>query len=128
MVSFVVHRHAAGRSHFDLRLIQDDRVRSWSLLKEPPCRGGETRLAIEREGLSPEEVSRPIIEEEAFGPGRARVWDKGEVVVRSVSPNRLLLIFTGDKMAGRYELRRMRWYPGNRWLLEKSGPADANLT
>ncbi len=128
MVIFVVHRHAAGRSHFDLRLIQDDRVRSWSLLKEPPCRVGETRLAIEREGLSPEDVSRPIIEEEAFGPGRARVWDKGEVVVRSVSPNRLLLVFTGDKMAGRYELRRMRWYPGNRWLLEKSGPADANLT
>ncbi len=128
MMRFVVHRHAAGRSHFDLRLIQDGRVRSWSLLKEPPSRGGETRLAIEREALSPEQVSRPIIEEEAFGPGRARVWDRGEVVVRSMSPNRLLLVFTGDKMAGRYELRRMRWYPGNRWLLEKSGPPDANLT
>ncbi len=128
MARFVVHRHAAGRSHFDLRLIQEDGVRSWSLMREPPSRGGESRLAIEREAMSPEEVNRPFIEEEAFGPGRARVWDSGEVSVRSASPNRLFLVFTGGKMAGEYEMRRMPWYPGNRWLLEKSGAADANLT
>jgi bifunctional non-homologous end joining protein LigD len=129
MASFVVHRHTAGRRHFDLRLIQEDNLmRSWSLLKEPPTQKGEKRLAVERESLSVEQISHPIIEEESFGIGRARVWDSGEVVITAVLSDRLMLKFKGDKLRGRYELRLMRWYPGNRWLLEKSDPADANLT
>jgi DNA ligase D-like protein (predicted 3'-phosphoesterase) len=128
MAKFLVHRHATGRGHFDLRLIQDDVVRSWSLLREPPLRTRKRRLAVEREQLSVEEISRPFLEEEAFGTGRARIWDRGEVAITVVTPERLVLVFAGNKMTGRYELRRMRWYPGNRWLLEKSGPANANLT
>jgi bifunctional non-homologous end joining protein LigD len=128
MAKFLVHRHATGRVHFDLHLIQNKVVRSWSLLKEPPLRTGKGRLAVERERLSVEEISRPILKEEAFGTGRARIWDRGEVTLRIVTPERLVMLFAGDKMKGRYQLRRMHWYPGNRWLLEKSGPANANLT
>ena len=120
MPRFLVHRHSAGRRHFDLRLIEDEGIRSWSLLKEPPSRPGEKRLAVEREVLSADQISRPIIDEEAFGKGRAQVWDQGQVNIAAISPQRLLLIFSGEKLAGRYEMRRMRWYPGNRWLLEKS--------
>jgi hypothetical protein len=128
MARFLVHRHTAGRPHFDLRLIQGDLVRSFSMLKEPPARKGERRLAIEREALSVEEISRPRIGEEAFGSGKAQVWDGGEATITAASPAHLVLILEGAKLAGRYELRRMRWYPGNRWLLEKSGPPNANLT
>ena len=128
MANFVVHRHTAGRRHFDLRLIEAERIRSWSLLKEPPTHKGEKRLAVERESMSAEQISRPIIEEESFGAGRALVWDQGMVSIAAVLPGRLVLNFQGEKLCGRYELRRMRWYPGNRWLLEKSDPADANLT
>lgn len=122
MARFLVHRHTAGRRHFDLRLVQDDLVRSWSMLKEPPERKGERRLAIEREALSVEEIGRPRIEEEAFGSGRAQVWDRGDATIAASSPERLVLTLAGARLTGRYELRRMRWYPGNRWLLEKSGP------
>jgi DNA ligase D-like protein (predicted 3'-phosphoesterase) len=118
---FLVHCHAAGRRHYDLRLVDEQGVRSWSMLKEPPLRAGDRRLAIEREVLSIEQVSRPRIEEEAFGEGRARIWDTGDVEVAAPAPGRILLTFTGNKLAGRYEMRRMRWYPGNRWLLEKYG-------
>jgi hypothetical protein len=128
MAKFLVHRHATGRGHFDLRLIQDEGVRSWSLLREPPLRTGKKRLAVEREQLSVEEIGRPFLEEEAFGTGRARIWDRGDVTITAVTPERLEMVFAGEKMTGRYQLRRMRWYPGNRWLLEKSGPANANLT
>jgi DNA ligase D-like protein (predicted 3'-phosphoesterase) len=128
MASFLVQRHAAGRRHYDLRLVQDDQIRSWSLLKEPPSRKGERRLAVERESLSAEQISRPFIEEDAFGTGRARVWDSGEAIINLESHGRLVLLLTGSKMRGRYELRRMRWYPGNRWLMEKSGSGDANST
>jgi len=128
MASFLVQRHAAGRRHYDLRLVQDDQIRSWSLLKEPPSRKGERRLAVERECLSAEQISRPFIEEDAFGTGRAQVWDSGEAVISLESPGRLVLLLEGSKLRGRYELRRMRWYPGNRWLMEKSGSGDANST
>ena len=121
MARFLVHLHAAGRRHFDLRLIQDELVRSWSLLKGPPERKGEKRLAIEREALSVDRLGGPRIEEEAFGCGKAQVWDAGEVAITAAGPDCLVLTFAGSKLAGRYELRHMGWYPGNRWLFEKSG-------
>jgi bifunctional non-homologous end joining protein LigD len=128
MTRFLVHRHTAGRRHFDLRLVQDDRVRSWSMLKEPPLRARDKRLAIEREDLPIEVLGRQKIEEEAFGTGRVQVWDGGEVTEIAARPEILILTFGGTKMQGRYELRRMKWYPGNRWLLEKSASSGSNLT
>jgi bifunctional non-homologous end joining protein LigD len=116
---FVVHQHKTGRSHFDLRIVQNGVLRSWSLLKDPPCRPGERRLAIERESFSTDSVESKIFEEEAFGLGRVSSWDQGEVSFEFESARLLVLTFTGEKVAGKYEFRRMRWYPGNRWLLTK---------
>jgi bifunctional non-homologous end joining protein LigD len=116
---FVVHQHKTGRSHFDLRIVQNGMLRSWSLLKDPPCRPGERRLAIERESFSTDSIECKLFEEEAFGTGRVTSWDKGEVSFEFESARLLVLTFTGEKVSGRYEFRRMRWYPGNRWLLTK---------
>jgi hypothetical protein len=128
MARFVVHRHSTGRTHFDLRLIQGDDARSWSLLKEPPARTGESRLAVARETFSAEAIRQPKIEEEAFGAGRASVWDEGEVQIALDEPARIILILAGTKLSGRYDLKRMSWYPGNRWLLQKSGVVNAKIT
>ena len=98
------------------------------MLKEPPKHKNEKRLAIEREQLAQEEIDHPIITEEAFGTGRSRIWDHGEFTFAIISPDHLAMTFAGEKLRGRYDLRRMRWYPGNRWMLEKSGADDANLT
>jgi bifunctional non-homologous end joining protein LigD len=117
---FIVHRHSAGRPHFDLRLIQADVLRSWSLMREPPSRVGEKRLAIERETFSAKDANAKVFREEAFGEGRVYTWDEGEVDIFNASARQLDLVFKGTKLAGRYELRRMRWYPGNRWLLKRS--------
>jgi len=116
---YVVHQHRAGRSHFDLRIIENGILRSWSLLKEPPCRNGEKRLAIERESFPAESIDSGYFEEEAFGSGRVAPWDSGEVEIASAAAKRLILVFHGKKMSGKYEFRRMLWYPGNRWLLTK---------
>ena len=117
---FVVHRHKTGRSHFDLRLIQNEVLRCWSLLREPPCRNGEKRLAIERESFEAGAMSAGAFSEEAFGEGRVHTWDLGEVEISAASPREICLVFRGEKLTGVYRLRRMRWYPGNRWLLEKT--------
>ena len=121
MVSrFVVHHHKTGRPHFDLRLIQNDLLRCWSLLKEPPQVKGERRLAVERESFPPDALHASRFAEDAFGPGRVYTWDEGGVELESESPRLLVLTFMGQKLTGRYELRQMRWYPGNRWLLGKA--------
>ena len=117
---FIIHRHRTGRTHFDLRIELGGILRSWSLLKEPPGRSGDRRLAIERERFPIESLGSRNLEEEAFGAGRVAVWDEGRVEVEAVSAKLLMLNFKGNKVSGRYELRRMRWYPGNRWLLTKS--------
>ncbi len=117
---FVIHRHRTGRTHFDLRLVQDEFLRCWSLLKEPPALRGETRLAIERETYAARNIGAPRFNEEAFGEGRVQTWDEGEVDISETSPRQLDLVFRGTRLSGKYRLRRMRWYPGNRWLLEKT--------
>jgi len=128
---FVIHQHKAGRPHYDLRVIQNGVLRSWSLLKEPPRRVGERRLAIERESYPAGSIDSNSFEEEAFGRGRVFIWDQGEVEVRILSPRNLALDFRGGKITGNYELRRMLWYPGNRWLLTKkraAGPQPGSPT
>jgi bifunctional non-homologous end joining protein LigD len=120
MVSrFVVHQHKTGRLHFDLRIIHNGVLRSWSLLKEPPRRQGEKRLAIERESFTTGSIHSSHFDEEAFGQGRVQSWDEGEVEIEVLSTRQLRLKFTGIKITGIYEIRRMLWYPGNRWMLAK---------
>jgi DNA ligase D-like protein (predicted 3'-phosphoesterase) len=132
---FVVHLHKAGRSHFDLRIIQEDILRSWSLLKEPPQRPGQQRLAIQRESFPPEALARGMFEEEAFGKGNVVLWDKGIVAIEEASPMDMRLSFEGDRIRGGYRLTRMEWYPGNRWIMTRlvdrfiyeSSPGQSNL-
>jgi hypothetical protein len=107
--------------HFDLRIVLEGMLRSWSLLKEPPRRYGERRLAIERESFPIPSMASRSFEEEAFGKGRVAVWDEGDIEVRAVSPGLITLTLTGHRISGGYELRRMPWYPGNHWLLAKIG-------
>jgi hypothetical protein len=116
----VIHRHRTGRTHYDLRILfPDGALRSWSLLKDPPARKGERRLAIERETFDEQAVAARTIEEKAFGSGRVFVWDGGEASIRRLAPDAIAVTFQGRKVSGAHELRRMKWYPGNHWLLEK---------
>ena len=78
---FVIHRHSTGRTHFDLRVVVDGILRCWSLLREPPDRAGERRLAVERESFRVEAIGAARFNEEAFGEGRVFVWDEGEVEI-----------------------------------------------
>jgi bifunctional non-homologous end joining protein LigD len=119
---FIIHRHKTGRTHFDLRMVQDGFLRSWSLLKEPPFRNGERRLAVERERFPIDALSAKSIEEQAFGAGNVFIWDEGSVDLQVLAPTSLILTFRGGKVTGTYQFRKMSWYPGNRWMLTKIKP------
>jgi bifunctional non-homologous end joining protein LigD len=121
----VIHQHKTGRVHYDLRIAHEGVLRSWSLLKEPPRRHGERRLAIERESFPVQSIENKSFEEEAFGRGRVAIWDEGDVDVRELSSRFIALTFAGNRISGKYELRRMPWYPGNHWLFAKSRSGEA---
>jgi len=116
---FVVHQHKTGRTHFDLRIICRGVLRSWSLLREPPQKAGERRLAIERESYTAVSINRRMFEEDAFGAGKVQEWDSGDVEIGEMSDEQLILTFYGTRMDGDYEIRRTKWYPGNRWMLAR---------
>ena len=117
---FIIQQHKTGKPHFDLRVAGDDYVRSWSMLRQPPLLAGEQRLAIEREAMPLDAMDRRSIYEAAFGTGRVYLWDEGEVDIVHDTPQHLLLELRGRKLSGTYDLKRMEWYPGNRWLIRKS--------
>jgi hypothetical protein len=106
--------------------VQNDELRCWSLLKEPPLRNGERRLAVERENFPLEAVAARNLEEQAFGSGNVYIWDSGIVELKVLAPTNIMLIFHGSIVAGTYQFRRMAWYPGNRWMLTKVRPLPSD--
>jgi hypothetical protein len=76
-------------------------------------------MAVERESYTVDSIDSSLFEEEAFGRGPVVTWDTGEVEIKIISPRHFSLVFNGSRIAGKYEFRRMLWYPGNRWLLTK---------
>lgn len=77
-------------------------------------------MAIERENFPVESIGDRVFEEQAFGRGSVSAWDEGSVEFDLVSERTVILRLTGRRMSGKYEFRRMHWYPGNRWILTKT--------
>ena len=75
---YVMHKHAARRLHFDLRMEQDGVLRSWALPKGPPLGSGEKHLAVEVEDhpLAYAEFEGTIPRGE-YGGGTVMLWDMG---------------------------------------------------
>ena len=121
---FVVHKHAARRLHFDLRLEMEGVLRSWAVPKGPSYDTKEKRLAVHVED-HPLEYGEfeGLIPEGNYGAGAVIVWDRGEWValedpIEGLRKGKLLFNLKGYKLQGRWTLVKIKKSEKD-WLLIK---------
>lgn len=119
---YVIHEHHASHLHWDLRLEMLGVLKSWSIPKSPPTTKEEKRLAIQVED-HPLEYAKfeGEIPEGNYGAGKVKIWDKGNYELESKQPKKIVVIFHGKKLKGKYVLIKTNYgnKPKKSWLFFK---------
>jgi DNA ligase D-like protein (predicted 3'-phosphoesterase) len=115
---FVVHKHAARRLHYDLRLELDSVLKSWAVPKGPPETPGVKRLAVAVDDHALDYIDfEGTIPEGQYGAGKVEIWDKGTFDLTNRTETTISLIFNGKRLEGDYHLIRIR---DKNWLIFKT--------
>jgi len=115
---FVVHKHAARRLHYDLRLELDSVLKSWAVPKGPPETPGVKRLAVAVDDHALDYIDfEGTIPEGQYGAGKVEIWDKGTFDLTNRTETTISLIFHGKRLEGDYHLIRIK---DKNWLVFKS--------
>lgn len=126
--AFVIHKHAARRLHYDLRLEHGGVLWSWAVTRGPSLDPGEKRLAVHVEDHPLEYGSfEGTIPEGEYGAGSVIVWDEGKWLpegdpIRGMEKGHLAFSLEGHKLGGRWHLVRLKPRRGEKrdnWLLIK---------
>ena len=131
---FVIHKHAATRLHYDLRLEHGGVLWSWAVTRGPSLDPHEKRLAVHVEDhpidYAPFEGTIPKGE---YGGGSVIVWDEGtwqpeHDPAKGMKKGHLDFELHGHKLKGKWHLVRLKPKAGEKrdnWLLIKSDDAAA---
>ncbi len=130
---FVVHKHAARRLHFDLRLEMEGVLRSWAVPKGPSYNMADKRLAVLVEDHPLEYGDfEGLIPEGNYGAGAVIVWDRGrwlplEDPLAGLAKGKLLFELRGLKLHGLWTLVKLK--KGDKeWLLIKERDSYASAS
>lgn len=132
--AFVIHKHAARRLHYDLRLEHDGVLWSWAVTRGPSLDPDEKRLAVHVEDHPLDYWSfEGTIPEGQYGAGSVIVWDEGRWVPEGdpafgLQKGHLSFMLDGHKLAGQWHLVRLKPRRGEKrdnWLLIKVDDAAA---
>jgi bifunctional non-homologous end joining protein LigD len=134
---FVVHKHAARRLHYDLRLELDGVLKSWAVTRGPSLSPADKRLAVHVEDhpLDYAEFEGRIPEGE-YGAGSVIVWDRGRWSTegdphQQLAKGHLEFELEGSKLKGRWHLVHMKGRERaakENWLLIKADDEYAQET
>ncbi|HET8624598.1 MAG TPA: DNA ligase D [Gemmatimonadales bacterium] len=125
---FVVHKHAARRLHYDLRLELDGVLVSWAVPKGPSPNPADKRLAVHVEDHPLEYGDfEGIIPAGNYGAGGVIVWDRGRWTPigdprDGLAAGKLLFELDGFKLHGRWTLVKIK-KAEKEWLLIKERDA-----
>jgi DNA ligase D-like protein (predicted 3'-phosphoesterase) len=132
---FVVQKHAASTTHYDLRLEVDGVLASWAVPKGPSTDPREKRLAVEVEDHSLSYGRfEGMIGEGSYGAGPVIVWDTGtyrnlgedESIADAIERGHAAFWLEGRKLRGGYTLHRTAGGAKPRWLLIKRRDEEAD--
>jgi bifunctional non-homologous end joining protein LigD len=130
---FVVHKHAARRLHYDLRLELEGVLKSWAVPKGPSLNPALKRLAVRVEDHPLDYKDfEGVIPEGNYGAGSVIVWDRGfyqhpaardrkeneKLLLDGLSKGDLKFVLAGDKLRGEFALVRTA-RDEKSWLLLK---------
>ncbi|NLN87967.1 MAG: DNA ligase D [Syntrophomonadaceae bacterium] len=126
-LAFVIQKHDARSTHYDLRLELDGVLKSWAVPKGPSQEPGQKRLAVRVEDHPLEylefEGTVPVGQ---YGAGGMFIWDRGiwEPIgdpVRGLDEGHLKFYLHGEKLQGAWVLVQMHSKSGEdkNWLLIK---------
>jgi bifunctional non-homologous end joining protein LigD len=121
---FVVHKHAASRLHWDLRIEMGGVLKSWAVPKGPSYDTNDKRLAVHVEDHPLEYGDfEGLIPAGNYGAGGMIVWDRGEWVPlepwkEGLEKGKLLFELKGYKLRGRWTLVKIK-KAEKEWLLIK---------
>jgi bifunctional non-homologous end joining protein LigD len=125
---FVVHKHAATRLHYDLRLEMEGVLESWAVPKGPSRNPKDKRLAVKVENHPLEYGDfEGVIPEGNYGAGAVILWDRGVWVPvgdveQGLEKGKLLFELRGYKLRGTWTLVKIK-KSEKEWLLIKERDA-----
>ncbi|WNJ92661.1 DNA ligase D [Bosea sp. 685] len=126
--AFVIHKHAARRLHYDLRLEHEGVLWSWAVTRGPSLDPDDKRLAVHVEDHPIEYGAfEGTIPEGQYGAGSVIIWDEGQWLPEGdptfgMSKGHLAFTLEGHKLAGKWHLVRLKPRRGEKrdnWLLIK---------
>jgi bifunctional non-homologous end joining protein LigD len=129
--AYVVHRHLATRSHYDVRLEMSGALLSFAVPHGPSLDPSKKALAVRTEDHPIEYLEfEDVIPEGEYGGGPMIVWDRGFVqylegpAEDEIKSGKLHVELTGIKLRGRYAFVKLaKGETGNEWLFFKKGDA-----
>lgn len=137
---FVIHKHAASRLHYDLRLECDGVLCSWAIPRGPSMDPLVNRLSVRVEDhpLRYRDFET-VIPPGNYGAGTMMVWDEGDLSLYETLPGEthdetfrrqyrkgsLKIELKGHKVRGRFTLVKLKDSKSDEWLLIKKRDAYA---
>ena len=104
---FVVHEHHARRLHWDLRLEHDGALASWAIPNGIPEDPKHNRKAVHVEDHPLSYVDfQGTIPAGNYGAGQVTIWDEGIYECEKWEPAKVVVVFHGEQLEGRYALFR----------------------
>lgn len=133
---FVIQRHEATRTHFDLRLEITGVLKSWAVPKGPSLDPAIKRLAVETEDHPMEYATfEGVIPEGNYGAGPVMVWDFGtfeniktQSLKKCYEQGHIEFFLHGKKLNGAFALIRTHLSQTKpAWLLVKMKDEYASI-
>jgi len=122
-LKYVIQKHKASSTHWDLRLQQGNRMYSWAIPKGPSLNPSDKRLAILTTPHSRAYSDfEGIIVPGLYGAGKVMQWDNGTYtpitkdIAKGIKDGFVEFELYGDRLQGRWALVKVQ----QRWLLVKA--------